>query len=95
MTRLDRHWLTVGLFIAHIAALVFGLVGLLIMLPHPDLWASDPNAVRVFDWSMEHAGATHILFGALAVAAFGIAALGSRRTALFALISISFSLITS
>ena len=33
-----------ALFLAHLVALVFGLVGLLIMLPHPNLWASDPNA---------------------------------------------------
>jgi putative membrane protein len=92
MNRWNRLSLAWILLVAHLGALVFGLVGLLIMLPHPDLWSSDPNAVRVFDWSMEHAGATHILFGALAVAVFGIAALGVRRTTLFALISISFSL---
>ncbi|MEZ4496908.1 MAG: hypothetical protein R2845_09070 [Thermomicrobiales bacterium] len=25
----------------HLIALVFGLIGMLIMLPNPDLWASD------------------------------------------------------
>jgi putative membrane protein len=80
------------LLLAHLGALVFGLVGLLIMLPNPDLWASDPRAVQVFDWSMEHAGPTHIVFGALAMAVFGIVALGWRRTGIFAAVSISLSL---
>jgi carotene biosynthesis associated membrane protein len=92
MNRWNRMSLTWRLLGAHLGALVFGLIGLLIMLPNPDLWASDPRAVRVFDWSMEHAGATHIVFGALAMAAFGAIVLGWRKTAVFAAISIAFSL---
>jgi len=88
----NRMSLAWGLLAAHLGALVFGLIGLLIMLPHPDLWASDPNAVRVFDWSMTHAGSTHIVFGALTMSAFGIIMLGWRKTAIFAVISIAFSL---
>lgn len=87
----NRMSLAWGLLAAHLGALVFGLIGLLIMLPHPDLWASDPNAVRVFDWSMTHAGSTHIVFGALTMSAFGIIVLGWRKTAIFAVISIAFS----
>jgi putative membrane protein len=92
MNRLNRLSLVWALLAAHLGALVFGLIGLLIMLPHPELWSSDPRAVRVFDWSMEHAGATHIVLGAATMAAFGIVALGWRKTAIFGLISISFSL---
>ncbi len=61
MNRFDRKKLPWIVLVAHLGALVFGLIGLLIMLPNPDLWSSDPNAVKVFDWSMEHAGATHIV----------------------------------
>ena len=78
--------------LAHLGALVFGLVGILIMLPHPELWADDPNAVRVFNFSIEHAGSIHILFGAAAMFAFGAASIGLGRTAVFFVVSCSFSL---
>ncbi|MGD9858370.1 MAG: carotenoid biosynthesis protein [Planctomycetaceae bacterium] len=84
--------LPIVLLVAHLAALVFGLVGLLIMLPNPDLWAHDPRAVRVFDWSMENAGATHIVFGALAMLVAGWKLIGARKTLLFLAVSFSFSL---
>lgn len=80
------------LLIAHLVALVFGLVGLLIMLPNPDLWADDPRAVRIFDWSMEYAGSTHILFGAAAMFAFGVIAIGWRKTSIFFFVSYILSL---
>jgi uncharacterized membrane protein len=92
MKRLDRHWLTAGLFIAHIAALIFGLIGLLIMLPHPNLWASDPNAVKVFDFSIKYAGSIHILFGAAAMYVFGVYAIGWQKTTIFAVVSSGLSL---
>jgi len=92
MTRPSCTWLPLGLFIAHLGALIFGLVGILIMLPNPDLWAGDPRAVRVFDWSMEHAGATHILLGAAAMFAFGVLTLGWRKTTIFAVVSFVLSL---
>ncbi|HEV2072603.1 MAG TPA: carotenoid biosynthesis protein [Thermomicrobiales bacterium] len=85
-------WIPLVLFFAHIGALVFGLVGLLIMLPNPELWSSDPRAVRVFDWSMEYAGATHIIFGALAMFAFGVVTIGWRKTSIFAAVSYALSL---
>ncbi|MCC6944976.1 MAG: carotenoid biosynthesis protein [Thermomicrobiales bacterium] len=92
MKRLDRWALVWSMLAAHLIALVFGLIGILIMLPHPELWADDPRAVRVFDWSMAHAGATHIILGASTMATFGVIVLGWRRTAVFGGISIVFSL---
>lgn len=73
-----------AMFVLHLAALVFGLIGLLIMLPNPELWTGDPNAVRVFDYSMRYAGSVHIIFGALTMLLFGIRALGWRPTLIFA-----------
>ena len=92
MKRIDRWTLAWVLLISHLGALVFGLIGLLIMLPNPDLWSSDPRAVRVFDWSMEHAGATHIVLGAVCMFIFGCLVIGWFRTIVFATLSISFSL---
>src|SRR5690349_19073726 len=82
----DRSWrpsFPTGLFFAHLSALIFGLIGILIMLPHPSLWASDPNAVKVFDWSMKYAGSLHIIFGAATMLAVGIKLIGWRKTLIF------------
>jgi uncharacterized membrane protein len=92
MTRPTLSWLPNGLFVAHLGALIFGLIGILIMLPHPELWADDANAAKVFNWSMEHAGATHILLGAAAMFAFGVLAIGWWKTTTFAVISFGLSL---
>src|SRR5918994_2131674 len=80
------------LLIGHLAALLFGLAGLLIALPNPDWWAGDANAVRVFEFGMQYAGATHIVLGAAAVFIYGWAALGARRTIIFFLVSTLLSL---
>jgi uncharacterized membrane protein len=92
MSRINRTTLPSILFFAHLAALIFGLVGILIMLPNPDLWSSDPNAVKVFNWSMEHAGATHILLGAAVMLTFGVIAIGWKKTMIFFVVSCSISL---
>lgn len=89
-----QRWLPTGLFIAHLGALIFGLIGILVMLPHPELWSGDPNAVRVFDFSMKYAGATHILLGAATMLAVGVFVLGWRKTAIFAVVSSSLSLMS-
>ena len=90
MNRLRRaSWV---LLICHLFALIFGLVGILIMLPHPSLWAGDPNAVRVFNFSMKYAGSIHIVFGAATMLAFGLVALGWRKTGIFLAISYVISL---
>jgi len=71
------------LFGLHIFAMVFGLVGIVVMIPHPELWSGNPLTARAFSFSMQHGGATHILFGAATMLAFGLYALGWRRTLVF------------
>ena len=78
--------------IAHLAALVFGLAGLLVALPHPEWWAGDPTALRVFEFGMTYAGATHIIFGAAAMFVFAWFTLGPRRTLIFFIVSTTLSL---
>lgn len=80
------------LLAAHLLALGFGLAGLLIALPNPDLWASDPNAVKVFNFGMTYAGSLHIILGALAMFAFGVYAIGWWRTGVFFALSVPISL---
>lgn len=71
------------LFFCHIAALLFGLGGLLIALPHPELWDNSPLAVEVFNFGLRYAGSLHILFGAAAVLLFGLILIGTRKTLIF------------
>jgi putative membrane protein len=92
MKRNFSGWLPNALFLAHLAALVFGLIGILVMLPNPDLWANDPNAVRVFDFSMQYAGAIHIVLGALTMLVVGGLIVGWRNTTIFAVIACALSL---
>lgn len=87
-----RRWLPTGLFVLHMGALVFGLVGILIMLPNPHLWADDPRASQIFTWSMDNAGATHIIFGAACMFTYGVFAIGFVKTAIFAVTSFVLSL---
>ncbi len=80
------------LLVAHLAALVFGLVGLLYVIPNLGQFAADPAAMRVYDFGMTYAGGLHMVFGALAMFAFGVHALGWRRTGIFFALSVPISL---
>jgi uncharacterized membrane protein len=80
------------LLAGHLAALLFALGGLLIALPNPAWWAGDANAVRVFTFGMQYAGALPIVLGAAAVFVYGWVTLGPRPTIGFFLASTLISL---
>ncbi len=80
------------LLIAHLIALVFGVIGLLVMLPNPELWNQDPRARDIFTWSMEHAGATHIILAALTMFVYGVIFVGWAKTTIFFVVSFGLSL---
>ncbi len=81
------------LLLAHILSTVFGLAGLLIVLPNPEIIVSlPPIGQTAFQWSMAGGGATYIIFGALAVALYGIRNLGIGTTLAFMLPSVFLSL---
>lgn len=84
--------LAIGLLVGHLAALVFGLAGLLIAIPNPDLWADSELGLRVYDFGMRYAGSLHIILGAAAMFCWGIAAIGFRRTAIFFAAAVPISL---
>ena len=81
-------WLLLG----HVAALLFGLAGLLIAIPNPQLWADTEFGPRAYEFGMTYAGSLHIVFGAMAMFAYGIAAIGLRRTATFFVCAVPISL---
>ena len=80
------------LLFAHLGALAFGLAGLLIALPNPQLWQGDPRANQVFNFGMTYAGSLHIVLGAAAMFVWGVAALGWRRTMTFFWFAVPISL---
>ena len=84
--------LAVLLLIAHLGALVFGLAGMLIAVPNTRWWADDPRAWDVYNFGMKYGGSTHIILGAAAVFAWGVHALGLRKTGTFFAISVPLSL---
>ncbi|APB34830.1 Putative membrane protein [Gloeomargarita lithophora Alchichica-D10] len=72
--RIERLLLT-----AHILAMVFGVAGLVLVLPHPTWVLALPVAgQRLFAWSMAGGGIVYILLGALAVGLYGLRVLGAR-----------------
>ena len=72
-------WLLVG----HLIALAFGLMGLLIAIPNPDLWVDSTYGPRAYEFGMKYGGATHIIFGAAAMFVYGVAVIGLRKTGIF------------
>ena len=80
------------LFLGHLAALLFGLGGLLIALPHPELWDTNPNAIAVFNFGITYAGSLHILFGAATMLLFGLLRVGPRKTLIFFVAATTISL---
>jgi len=81
-------WLLIG----HIVALVFGLIGMLVMIPYPWIWAGSPLLTSVFINSMEYAGALHIWLGAAVMLVFGVVTIGWWRTTIFLVASCAISL---
>jgi putative membrane protein len=73
-------WLLVVLYAV---AMAFGLFGILVAIPHPELWAGNAVAMRVYAFALTRTGGTGMILGALAMFAYGLAALGARRTILF------------
>lgn len=71
------------LFLGHMLALVFGLGGILIAIPRPELWADSAFGADVFNAGMRYGGSVHIILGALTMLAFGGYWLGWRRTLIF------------
>ncbi len=63
--------------IAHIVAMVFGLAGLLLVLPHPEFIMNlPPIGQSAFSWSMIGGGVVYMVLGWAAIALYGYNQLG-------------------
>jgi|SRR6478672_1302723 len=79
--------------ISHIVSMVFGLLGLLIVLPHPDLILGLSTTGQVlFQWGMAGGGVVYILFGTAAVAIYAYRTLGLWHWLTFMLPAVFLSL---
>jgi len=67
----------------HVLALVLGLFGILVAIPHPELWSGQAAGAAVFAFAIDKTGGAAMFLGALAMLAYGFVALGARRTLLF------------
>ena len=70
-------------FVLHLAALAFGVGGLIIALPHPELWSGSPMGAAVFRFGMQRTGSLYIVLGAATMLTLGLGRLGPWRTMLF------------
>jgi uncharacterized membrane protein len=72
--------------IIHVAAMMFGLAGLLLVLPHPNFILSLPSfGQQLFQLSMAGGGVVYIVLGAAAVALHGYRTLGTAKLLSFLL----------
>jgi putative membrane protein len=79
--------------IGHIASMVFGLVGILLVIPHPELILNLSQAGETaMQWSLAGGGVVYMILGAAAVAVYAYRTLGLRLWLAFMLPSIFISL---
>lgn len=78
---------------AHVVSTLFGLAGLLLVLPNPELVANlPPIGMDIFTWSMAGGGVSYILFGAVTLALYAYRTLGLGTMLAFMIPSVFLSL---
>lgn len=75
----------------HIVAMVFGLAGLLWVVPHPGILEYLPAGQTLFRWSMAGGGVGYILLGTVAVALYAYRTLGLGSLVTFAIAAVGIS----
>ena len=79
--------------IGHIVSMAFGLAGLLLVLPHPELIVSlSTPGQLMFQWGMAGGGVMYIILGAVAVAIYAYRTLGLWQWLTFMLPAVFLSL---
>jgi uncharacterized membrane protein len=78
--------------VGHLVAMAFGLAGLLVVMPHPELLDLLPAGQMMFRWSMAGGGVAYILLGTIAVAIYAYRTLGLKIGLAFMLPAVFLSL---
>ncbi len=77
---------------SHVAAMAFGLAGLLWVVPHPGILEYLPAGQTLFQWSMAGGGVGYILLGTVAMALYAYRTLGLGSLITFAIAAIGISI---
>jgi putative membrane protein len=73
--------------------MLFGLAGLLLVLPHPEFIESLSDlGMQLFSWGMTSGGAAYMVVGAIAAIIYGVKTLGTKRLLVFLVPSVCISL---
>jgi uncharacterized membrane protein len=78
--------------VGHLISMAFGLAGLLLVMPHPELLSLVPAGQTLFRWSMAGGGVVYIVLGAVAVAIYAYRTLGVRNWLTFMIPALFISL---
>lgn len=78
--------------IGHLVSMAFGLAGLLLVMPHPEMLSLIPSGQTLFTWSMAGGGVVYILLGTIAVAIHAYRVLGVYRWLTFLIPAVGLSL---
>ncbi|MEM1367592.1 MAG: gamma-carotene 1'-hydroxylase CruF [Cyanobacteria bacterium P01_H01_bin.15] len=82
-----------GFLIGHIVSMVFGLAGLLLVLPNPEFIAQLPEiGLKAFGLSMAGGGVVYMLLGTIAVILYGLRILGAWQLLTFMASAVCLSL---
>jgi len=73
----------VAFLAVHVMALALGMFGLMSAVPNSAQFAGNPYALAFYSWAIVNTGTIDIWTGTLAMLAFGVAAIGVRRTLTF------------
>jgi uncharacterized membrane protein len=76
----------------HLISMAFGLAGLLLVMPHPEVLSLLPAGQTLFGWSMAGGGVVYIVLGTIAVALHAYRTLGLRNWLAFLVPAVGISL---
>jgi putative membrane protein len=87
---IPAQWVNLGM---HLASMLFGLFGLILVLPNTEFIESLPETgLQVFSWGMQNGGASYMICGAIAAFLYGKETIGLKRTLAFCIPAIGLSL---
>ena len=76
----------------HILSMAFGLAGLLLVMPHPEILSYLPAGPTLYRWSLAGGGVAYILMGVVAVSLYCYRTIGGKGLMAFALPAMAVSL---
>lgn len=82
-----------ALLLVHVFLSLFGLAGIAIMVPRPEIWADWGVIAALFPVALAQGGNVQIILGAAAVFSFGAVIAGWRAMLIFFTVSVTLSLL--